>query len=649
MEISRINKFVWILLPVLLFMILLTGYITKTSVILPLVVFVILSALLVVAEFMHRKEKKKKIVRLSDIISKDVDDALTYGEMGLVICDEKFEISWMNDFFLDQGINFIGEKITKWIPEITHIFENRQDELIFEYQNRVYRISRKPDSFMLFFIDVTDSYHLQTAYDNEKVVLGLLHMDNYDEATQYEDETDISIMDSEIRQTVVKWALSYRMLVKKIKNDRYLLILNEDIYKEIVAEEFNILDVIRTMSADYPVPITLSMAFARGSTNYAVLDEMLNSLLALAQSRGGDQVVSRRYGEDVEYYGGKTEAQEKSSKTRVRVLSQSLGRLIQQSDKVIIIGHKTMDFDCMGAALGLSRIVQSYNKVACIVYDDNDTEAKLKEALQKYSDHLIERNYIVTKETAMDQLEENSLVVLVDHNDLSQDMAPEIVKAASKIAVLDHHRRKGDFEFVPLLAYIEAGASSVTEMISEFFLYQSYPLDVSETEALIMFTGILVDTTNFRNRTGTRTFEAASVLRRYGADPMQAQELLKEDFDVFELKAAILKYCEKYDNGVVIVPYQGEKPATRSIISQVANELLDVGTVEASFVFGKVDDCICGSARSNGKINVQVIFEQLGGGGHFTQAGLQRNDISMDELKRNTLMVLDQYFTDKEE
>ncbi len=633
----------------LLLLILLIGFSLQQPLWLALAVWTVFAA----AAFMQLKKKKEEerqqILKLNDILGEEVNDALIYGDVGLVVCDEKFDITWMSDFFIRRNINFIGEGILRWLPELRGIFDGDQDEIVVEYDKRHYRVSRKPDSAVLFFVDITDLFMTQEDRDSHSVVLGLINLDNYEEATQYEEETDITLVDSVLKQPVVRWAMDHNMIIKKIKNDRYMIVLNEEIYQTLVQEQFSILDEIREASAGYPIPITLSIAIARGSNNFSELDEMLNSLLQLAQSRGGDQVASKKFGEDTVYFGGKSQAQEKSSRTRVRVMAQSLRELIQDAGNVLIVGHKTADFDCLGSALALSRIVQSYNRTVCVVMEQEDLEAKLKEAYIRYRSHLEERHRFVSIEEAWEYMKADTLVIMTDHHDLSQCFAPEIIRRSKKTVVIDHHRRRGDFEFLPLLVYLEPSASSVCEMTCELFPYQLRRTDLSEEEATLMFTGMILDTNNFRSRTGSRTFEAASELRKYGADPQTAADLIKEDFDVFEIKTDVLKYCEKYDNGIIIVPYQGEKPLSRAILSQVANELLEIADVEAVFVFARIDQLICGSARSNGNVNVQLIFEKMQGGGHFTQAGLQRQDTTVEALKKELLDILEESFREKEE
>ncbi len=370
------------------------------------------------------------------------------------------------------------------------------------------------------------------------------------------------------------------------------------------------------------------MAFALGTDDLIKLDEMSNRALELSQGRGGDQVAVKVDGEDIRYYGGGSEAQEKGSKVRVRVLSQTLRELIIRANNVIIVGHKTMDFDCFGAAIGISRIVQNLKKPVSIVTYSGGIEKKLNQAIELYQDDLSSLHTLIDEDRALSELKQDTLVILVDHHNKSQTNASRVIEKASKIAIIDHHRRTQDFEFNPIFAYIETSSSSTSEMVAEFFVYQSSQIELTDIEATIMFTGILIDTNHFSQRTGSRTFETAAHLRSLGADPAEADNLLKEDFGEFDLRTDVLNRARKVGN-YIVAPYE-DQVLSRAMISQVANNLLKIQGVEASFVISPLNDDRVGiSARSKGNINVQVIMEDMGGGGHFSMAAVQKENTSV--------------------
>lgn len=581
----------------------------------------------------YEKDQRDRIFSITRVLGKDAKDALELGGVGIVTYDENYNVTWMSEIFDQRGISLIGSKITALSPEINKLFTGDSENLIIEVNDCVYEVVRKENAQLLFFRDITEISQLESAYEDEQVVLGLIHIDNYEETTQYEEEQKIALIDSQIRQPVVDWAKKHGMFLRRIKADRFLVVLNERIYKKVMSNRFDILSYIRKAAADVDVAITLSMAFSRKTSDFLQLEEMVNTALELAQSRGGDQVAIKSFNEDTKYFGGSSQAQEKRSKVRVRVIAQTIRDLIQQSKTVIIVGHKEMDFDCMGAAIGMSRIALSYDKEVYIVSKSGGIEIKLTGALAKYKEMLNQRHRFISESEALEVLDANTLVIMVDHNNAAYSNATSVIEKAKKVIVIDHHRRSSDFTFNPVLVYIESSASSVSELVAELFPYQISNIDISTEEATIMFTGMLIDTNRFRNRTGSRTFEAASVLKNMGADTVEADNLLKDEFGEFELKTSMLKCSQQRPKGVVIAPYEEKTIVSRSIMSQVAEMLLSVKNVEASFVVARIDDHqVAVSARSKGKINVQVIMEKLSGGGHFSAAALQRENTTIEQM-----------------
>ena len=613
-----------------------------------LILFVLNVAITILVGMVYENEINKKEITISRILGNDAKDAFLFGQVGLVSYDEAYMITWMSELFIERDIDFAGEKITAWLPEVAALLQGDDDVITVKYAEHIYRIVRKADAQVLFFQDITKEEELEVAYANEKVVLGLIHMDNYEETTQYEEERKIAMLDSLIRQPVVEWCKDRGMFLRRIKSDRYLVVLNEMVYQNIENERFSIMSFVRNQSQEHDLAITLSMAFARGTDDFSLLDEMVNNLLELAQSRGGDQVAIREYGHEVQFFGGHTEAQEKRSRVRVRIMAQTLRDLIEKSENVLIVGHKNADFDCMGAALGVSCIASSYQKTAYIINGSRGMEEKLRKAMEAYGEELMQRHHFIDEELALSFMNENTLVVMVDHHDMGQSGASAIIEKGKKVVVIDHHRRRADFTFNPVLVYIESSASSTSELITEFFPYQTNKVLVGYEEATIMFTGMVIDTNHFKNRTGSRTFEAAAELKKYGADPIEADELLKDTYAEFEEKTNILKYSIRKENGIIITPYKGKRILTRAMLSQIADMLLNVAGIEASFVIAKVSEQETAiSARSNGEINVQRIMERMDGGGHFTAAALQRTASSVDELENELNSVLEIYFKEE--
>ena len=593
------------------------------------VVLLILNGIFLLSSFiLFYQQLKSRTLSIQRVLGKEAADGFVYGGIGLVAFNKNFEITWLNELFSDKQLEYVGEKLTTWLNELHPLLRNKSDVVYVTLEDRYYRVKRSTEGQMLFFKDITELRNVSTSYHDNKIVLGLIHFDNYEEETAYEDEQKIATIDLQLRQPVVNWAKENGIYLRRIRSDRFLLVLSEKIFNKLQAEGFSILGQIRHNSNKYDLSITLSMAFALGTDDLIKLDEMSNRALELSQGRGGDQVAVKVDGEDIRYYGGGSEAQEKGSKVRVRVLSQTLRELIIRASNVIIVGHKTMDFDCFGAAIGISRIVQNLKKPVSIVTYSGGIEKKLNQAIELYQDDLSSLHTLIDEDRALSELKQDTLVILVDHHNKSQTNASRVIEKASKIAIIDHHRRTQDFEFNPIFAYIETSSSSTSEMVAEFFVYQSSQIELTDIEATIMFTGILIDTNHFSQRTGSRTFETAAHLRSLGADPAEADNLLKEDFGEFDLRTDVLNRARKVGN-YIVAPYE-DQVLSRAMISQVANNLLKIQGVEASFVISPLNDDRVGiSARSKGNINVQVIMEDMGGGGHFSMAAVQKENTSV--------------------
>lgn len=574
-------------------------------------------------------------------------EANQIGGVGMLIYDDSYEVTWMSELFRMRSMDKVGERLLTWIPEADDLVSGKTDRVSVKLDDQMYEITRKEDAPMLFFKDITDFYNLSQAYVEEKTVLGIASFDNYDESTQYEDDADAAAISAAVRTPLIEYCTAHHILARRMGESRYMLLCNEKELNELIADRFSILAKVRRAASRMDVAISLSLALAHGTTDFNELDEMAQNLLDLAETRGGDQVAMQKAGEDVKYFGGSSEAAEKRSRVRVRVMSHALKDLIDRSSNVIIAGHKMADFDCIGSAIGLARVAQALNKEAYIIATTGGIEEKLKGAMELYKEKLKSEVRLVSESEALNHLTGNTLVIMTDHHSLRQSNGARVLEGAKKIAIVDHHRRSTDMGVQPTLVYIEAGASSTCELITEMIPYISNRVDLSEVDADLMLTGMIVDTQNFRVRTGSRTYEAASALREYGADPQRCYSYLKDTFEEFALKSSVAARVQKLDHGVVIAPVT-DKGMTRSLMSQVADSLLGIQGVEAAFVIAKDDSGLtCISARSAGRINVQIICEKMGGGGHMTAAAMQRPKTSIQDIMDELTKTLDEYWKEE--
>ena len=625
------------------------GMILKMEIILPSLIIIIESVIVVLLfdRFDSITEESSSGVR--SILGTAAVEAYQLGGIGMLIYDDSYEVTWMSELFRLRSFDKVGERLLTWIPEADDLVSGKTDRVRVQLDERIYEITRKEDAPMLFFKDVTELSNLTKAYSEEKTVLGIASFDNYEESTQYEDDADAAAISAAVRTPLIEYCTAHHILARRMGESRYLLLCNEKQLNELISDRFSILAKVRRAASRMDVSISLSLALAHGTTDFNELDEMAQNLLDLAETRGGDQVAMQKAGEDVKYFGGSSEAAEKRSRVRVRVMAHALKDLIERSSNVIIAGHKMADFDCIGSAIGLARVVQALSKDVYVIAATGGIEEKLKAAMELHKEKLKKEVKLVSESEAMNHLTGNTLVIMTDHHSVRQSNGARILESAKKIAVVDHHRRSTDMGVKPVLVYIEAGASSTCELVSEMIPYLSNRVDLSEVDADLMLTGMIVDTQNFRVRTGSRTYEAASALREYGADPQRCYGYLKDTFEEFALKTSVATRAQKLDHGVVIAPVV-DKGMTRSLMSQVADSLLGIQGVEAAFVIAKDDSGMtCISARSAGRINVQIICEKMGGGGHMTAAAMQRAKTNIQDIREELIHVLEQYWKEETE
>ena len=569
-------------------------------------------------------------------------EILSGGDIGIIMYDSNYEITFLSEFFTQRGMNHFGEKILNWLPELQDMLNNEANTETIIVNDEKFLVHKIDKTNTLTFKNITKEYDLDKKLNDEAPVVGMLSYDNYDEMSMSED--DLSNINASIKIPVSDYFKNFHVIYKTLKNNRVLLLLNETIFAEILNDRFSILNTVRKVSKEANLGVTLSMAFARGSDSLMELDDSAKSLLDLAQTRGGDQVVVRKMGDDANFYGGTTEAREQQSKTKVRVTANTIKDLIERSKEVIIVGHRDMDADCVAAALNMSNIVMSLHKPAYILSKSGGIEPMINDVMKKYRSLLESKHHFVSETEALDLLNEETLVIMVDHHSAAQSNGSNLLKQTKRVVIIDHHRRRADLDVDALFVYIEAAASSTCEITSEFLPYFGRNINITPEEANILYLGVLIDTDHFRVRTGSRTFDVAKQLRNYGADPLLCDEMSQESYDSIIQRSKIIDVGRTYKKDIVISTVK-EGSFTRSLASQACDMMVKAKEIEAAFVICNTDkDETMISARSKGKINVQMIMEKMNGGGHMTAAGLQVKNKSVEELEADLLQVLDDYF-----
>ncbi len=591
----------------------------------------------------YDREKKNRDLNLSRILGNDAKDALLFGEVGILVYDENLIVTWFNDFLASRGLQLIGKKLSSWNPAINDLFIDGVDVVTIHDGEYIYEITQKENSTVLYVKDVTECENLKVLYHNEKSVLGLIQLDNYLEVSQYEDETMNSKMNMGLRQPVIDWAKENNMVIRRIRSDRFYVILNEEIYQNILENKFSILNTIRENSNEIGVNVTCSMAFARGKRTLAELDETVMELIELTQNRGGDQVAVRLDEGEVKYYGGNSEAAEKRSRVRARVMAKAVRDALQEAHSVFIVGHKNMDFDCMGANLALSRIAAGYQKPVYIVSESGGIEEQCLEAIHYFGPELKDRHHFISEAEAVRMMKNDDLVIAADFHNPDHCNALGVLDKAGKVILIDHHRRSEKFIDNPLLVYVETSASSVSELITEFLAYMPHAVDISPQEATFLYLGILIDSNRFKARTGVRTFEACAVLRNLGVDPNVAEDLIKENIEEFEEKSSIMRFGHVVFDHMMIAAVNTETFLSKTMMSKCADAMLSIKGIEASFVIGYTkENTVSVSARSKGKVNVQKLMEKMNGGGHFSAAALQRENTSVENIENELIQHIEE-------
>lgn len=622
-------------------------FVFKQKIIIPLIFLVFFIAILVlIYSFLDsvRIEENNQIEKNLDV---SLRQALQKGKVGVLIYNDDYEITWMSDFFGKIHLEHLQEKILNWLPEMQDVIEGKTETKIVVINDDKYQVSKIDNNPVLIFEDITKEYDYNKQLEEDAYVVGVLSYDNYDESNMSED--DISFVNANIKVPVIEYFKNFNVLYKTLKNNIMLLILNEANFSKIMNDRFSILSQVRKVGKDNDLNVTLSMGFARGSDSFTQLDATARELLELAQTRGGDQCVVKKIGEDPLYFGGNTEAREKQSKTRVRVMVSSISDLIKKADNVVICCHKNIDADCLGAALCMSNYALSLQKQSYIVCKTGDIDPMINEVLNKYKTEIESKHNLVGISDVENLDFEHTLFIMVDHHLASQSNASELLKKAQQIVIIDHHRRHAQLDVVPLMVYIEAAASSTVEITVEFLSYLSHQLQISEQEANIMYLGLLIDTDNFRLRTGIRTFDVAKQLRNYGADPLLCNELIQESYQSILERSNIINTAKIYQKGVIIA-CQSEGVFNRTIAAQTCDALVKAKEIAAAFVICNIGrNEVVISARSKGKINVQRIMERMNGGGHLMASGVQIENSDVNSAQKNLISVLDEYFKEEEE
>lgn len=495
--------------------------------------------------------------------------------------------------------------------------------------------------YAMYLFDETQLHMLMQENIDQRPVVGLVYIDNYEETLDSVDEVRRSLLTAVIQRKLTKYFHDFDGLIKKIERDKYLLFVNQKQLDCLIQDRFSILNKIKTVDTGSHIPVTLSIGIGMTAKTLQENYDFARNAIDLALGRGGDQCVVKEE-INITYFGGNREQQEKSTRVKARVKAFALRELIENKDKVIIMGHKIPDFDCFGAAVGIYRAAKSLNKPTYIVMSEVSSSVEM--LYSRFATEMEDDKHIFIKsKEAEGLLDDNTLLIVVDTNNAQYVDCPSLLSKASSIVVFDHHRKGPNNIQNATLSYIEPYASSTCEMVTEILQYIVDKVRLRPLEADCLYSGIILDTGNFMNKTGVRTFEAAAFLRRAGADIIKVRKLFRDDLNSYKAKAATVSEAEIYREVYAIGVCHTDGIKSPTIVgSQAANELLNIKDTKASFVLTPYHGEIFFSARSIDEANVQLIMERMGGGGHLNMAGTQLENVSIEEGVQMLKETIDQ-------
>ena len=609
----------------------------------------------------RKAELSEHIKELNFNVDKVSKRSLINSPFPLLMAETNGNIIWKNAKFMQEFNNCdINKYLSDLLKEIKLQIENNEKikdnkvvtnivieknkyKVIGEYVKSKSNDKKGQKEYIatLYFLDETEKEKLAEDFEKSRVCVGFIKIDNYEETMQRIDGEDQSQILAKIEKNIYEWANEFKGVIVKAERDVFVLICEQEDLEKMQEAKFNILDTIKGINMPEKVQATLSISISNEGENNYQKYKNAKAGIDIALGRGGDQAVVRENGKYV-FFGGRTEELEKRTRVKARMIAEALEDVMLDSDNIFIMGHSNGDIDSMGSSLGIYRIAKTLNKDAYIV---NETYGM---SLQKFIESIEEdENYndvFITKTDALEMITSKSLVIVVDTNKKTYVEVPELLEKTSKIVVIDHHRMSTEYIENPILSFQEVYASSAAELVTELIVYSKNDIKLTNIEVESLYAGIMMDTKNFTFKTGVRTFEAAAYLRRCGVDIIKVKKWFQSDFDTYTTIAEIVSNTEVVYDSIAISIYDKLDENANIIAAKAADTLLTISDISASFVIGKSGEKVFISGRSIGDINVQIILEKLGGGGHITLAGAQIEGATIEEVKKLLIEKINEYF-----
>lgn len=607
--------------------------------------------------------RQKNFENIEETIDSLTKQAVFKMPFPMVIIKQDGEINWYNSKFIkmleneDEPENNILDAISSL--NLNEILGAGDEPLKILYRDNYYQVyvnkvkskdSKDGEMLLLYWINRTDLKEAKDIIDKEKIATILLYIDNIDEVKSSVEDSLRATITGNVETEIINYFNGYDATVRKYDDDRYLIIANNENLQKIIQKKFDILDRVRDLKVQSIIPLTLSIAATTDGETPLEQYEIARNTMDIALGRGGDQAVLRRV-HNYEYFGGKSKAVEKTTKVKARVVGGALRSLIDDASNVIIMPHKNADMDAIGSAIGVVKLVRMRGKTPYIAL--NSVNMSIRNIMARINEEESLKGVVKPEGELIGLIDDKTLLIVVDHHKKSISEAPDLVDQIKDRVVIDHHRRSGEFIESTELVFLEPYASSTSELVTELFTYMTDNVVLSKFEAEALLAGITVDTKNFTVQTGVRTFEAASMLRRFGADPEVVKKYFKEDYLVIKNRADIVRQSEIFMDDTIIGILEDKVDNSILIAAQAADEMLSINGMKASFVAVKISNNETHvSARSLGEISVQLIMEKLGGGGHLNQAATRIDlsvDLAVEELKRKIKEYKDEENESKKE
>ena len=631
-----------------------------------LIILAVLYIILIAATIINNKRRKSELSEQLRDLTLNVNNAakttLINSPFPLIIIETNGNIIWRSEKFNSEfeEVNKDNSELMALLNNIKQIAisENKNAErkqkgkieIEFDINKKTYKIlgtyikTNKDENsdytFILYFIDQTEIKKLQEKEEETEINIGMISIDNYDEINQRLSGEIKSQVIAKIEQCIYEWALKYSALVVKVERDKFYVVIDNKNLENAKKDKMNILQQIKELQILDGIQATLSISFSKDGET---LDEKYRSAQAvqeIALGRGGDQAIIKQ-DQKYEFFGGRTEEVEKRTKVKARTVSTALVKLIEESDNVLVMGHTNSDMDAIGSALGIYRLSKTLNKEVNIVVDSKAVGiSSFLEAIEKDEEYI---GCVINGETALEKMTDNTLLVIVDTNKTNYVESIKVLENAKKVVEIDHHRKSTDYIKDTILSFHEVYASSASELVTEIIQYSPIKIKLTPIEVEALYAGIMLDTKEFTFKTGVRTFEAAAYLRKCGVDIIKVKKWFQDDLKTYQIISNIISKAEIVEGSIAISTYNEDELNTTLVIAKAADELLTISGISASFVLGKTDDTIYISGRTIGDINVQLILEKLGGGGHITLAGAQLPNTTIDDALLKLKNAIDEY------